>query len=151
MSEDKKAAIEVAEALGRVLADGFVLAAKLRNAFWNIEGAAFLTGRSLLADLALAEWQSLDPLADRIRALGRPVKGSPEEIAPLSGISGRLPLYAGDDIARGLSTDLEIMSETVAAARDIALDNADAVSAHLMEDRLGHIQALAWKVRAYRS
>ncbi len=151
MSDDKMAAKEVGDALQRALADGFVFAAKARNASWNIQGGAILTMRDLLAEMALSEWCALDRLADRIRALGRPVRGAPEEIAPLSSISGRLPLFAGDDIMRGLLTDVEIMCETLVAARDIASDNSDGISAALADDRLGHFQDLAWKIRAYLS
>ncbi|SEK95332.1 Dps family protein [Parapedobacter koreensis] len=61
---------KVAEILGVLLADEFVLYTKTRNAHWNVEGLDFHSVHVYFEELydELAEW--VDEVAERIRSLG---------------------------------------------------------------------------------
>lgn len=61
---------EVAHTLTKVLADEFVLYTKTRNAHWNVEGPDFYSKHTFFESQYEALDETMDNVAERIRALG---------------------------------------------------------------------------------
>ena len=66
----------VAGALSRVLADTYTLYLTSHNFYWNVTGPAFTTLRAAFMEQYTELWNALDPIAERIRALGEWAPGS---------------------------------------------------------------------------
>ncbi|HVE13412.1 MAG TPA: DNA starvation/stationary phase protection protein [Elusimicrobiota bacterium] len=67
---------QVARILGRLLADEFVLYAKVRNFHWNVEGPRFAQLHKFFEELYEDLDEIVDEVAERIRALDKPSPGS---------------------------------------------------------------------------
>ncbi|MFT3822945.1 MAG: DNA starvation/stationary phase protection protein [Chitinophagaceae bacterium] len=61
---------EVAHALSKILADEFVLYTKTRNAHWNVEGPDFYSKHTFFENQYEQLDETMDNVAERIRALG---------------------------------------------------------------------------------
>lgn len=68
ITQDKLAA--VAQSLGRILADEFVLYTKTRKAHWNVEGADFYGKHKFFEEQYTQLSDIVDDVAERIRKLG---------------------------------------------------------------------------------
>jgi len=79
-----KARKEVATILARLLADGYVLYTKTRNAHWNVTGPDFHAMHKFFEEQYDQIDESLDEIAERIRALGHAAPGSLAEMMKLA-------------------------------------------------------------------
>ncbi len=61
---------EIAAGLSRLLADTYVLYGKTHGFHWNVTGPMFNTLHLMFMDQYTELWNSLDEIAERIRALG---------------------------------------------------------------------------------
>ncbi|MFM8674468.1 MAG: Dps family protein, partial [Vulcanococcus sp.] len=61
---------QIAQGLGRVLADSTVLYAKTHGFHWNVTGPMFNTLHLMFMEQYTELWTALDEIAERIRALG---------------------------------------------------------------------------------
>jgi hypothetical protein len=84
---------ECAGALAKVLSDTFVLYLKTHNFHWNVEGPQFLGLHEMFEKQYRDLWNSIDDIAERIRALGQPAPGTTEKFKELAEIkeNGRIP------------------------------------------------------------
>lgn len=62
--------------LSRVLADTYFLYLKTRNFHWNVEGPKFRSLHLMFEEQYRDLWQSLDDIAERIRARGAYAPGT---------------------------------------------------------------------------
>jgi starvation-inducible DNA-binding protein len=60
----------IAQGLSRLLADTYLLYLKTHNFHWNVEGPMFQTLHVMFMDQYTEQWNAIDPIAERIRALG---------------------------------------------------------------------------------
>ena len=72
---DRKA---IADGLGRVLADTYMLYLKTHAFHWNVEGPMFNTLHAMFMEQYTELWNAVDLVAERIRALGFPAPGTAE-------------------------------------------------------------------------
>ncbi len=66
----------IAQGLSRLLADTYVLYLKTHGFHWNVEGPMFQTLHLMFMDQYTEAWNAIDPIAERIRALGHYAPGS---------------------------------------------------------------------------
>ena len=66
---------QVAESLGPILADHYLLTLKTQNFHWNVTGPNFQGLHSLFGTQYEALFAAVDEIAERIRALGFPAPG----------------------------------------------------------------------------
>lgn len=86
-AKDRK---KIAEGLSRLLADTYLLYLKTHNFHWNVEGPMFQTLHLMFMGQYTEAWNAIDPIAERIRALGaadrgrrqRPADARPADAAP---------------------------------------------------------------------
>ena len=67
---------EIAEGLGRLLADSYTLYLKTHNFHWNVTGPMFNTLHAMFEQQYTELATAVDEIAERIRALGEPAPGS---------------------------------------------------------------------------
>lgn len=79
-----KARKEIAAILVKLLADEYILYTKSRNAHWNVTGADFHAMHGFFEEQYDQIDESIDEIAERIRALGHDAPGSLAEFIKLA-------------------------------------------------------------------
>ena len=140
--------LAIAEGLGRVLADSYVLYGKTHGFHWNVTGPMFNTLHLMFMGQYTELWTALDVIAERIRALGHPAPFGGANFAPLASI----PETQGVPAAMAMVQELMLGHEAVArTARDLfALVSAanDQPTADLLTQRLQIHEKTAWMLRS---
>lgn len=92
-----KARKDIAGLLAKLLADEYVLYTKTRNAHWNVTGPDFPAMHSFFESQYDQMEDSIDEIAERIRALGHQSPGSLTEMVRLT----RLKELPGENLRSG--------------------------------------------------
>jgi starvation-inducible DNA-binding protein len=139
---------EVAEKLADTLADEYQIRLNTQGLHWNVEGPLFYSVHKLTDDQYTELADSIDQVAERIRALGMP---APQTFADLNRRStiDDLPEKAElSDCIQRLVTDYEVAARRAARAVKLAEQYGDIKSADLLTDRIGVYDDNAWMLRA---
>ena len=139
---------KIADGLSRLLADTFALYLKTHNFHWNVKGPMFQTLHVMFEAQYNELWLALDPIAERIRALGFPAPGTASEFAKLSSIAETQGVPDAKEMVRILVQGHEAVART---ARKIfpAVDKAsDEPSADLLTQRMQVHEKTAWMLRS---
>ncbi len=145
---DAKDRQKVAEALSRLLADTYTLYLKTHSFHWNVEGPMFNTLHLMFMDQYTELWQSLDVIAERIRALGYPAPGTYKEFAKLSSIEETAGAPAAMEMVKHLVKGHEAVARTARTAFTPAEKAGDQASADLLTQRLQVHEKSAWMLRS---
>ncbi|KAF0174522.1 MAG: DNA starvation/stationary phase protection protein [Hyphomonadaceae bacterium] len=145
----KKKREAVADALAQALADTYALYQKTHLYHWNVQGPRFGPLHALFGVQYNELWVALDPMAERIRALG--------VMAPTHGaIAKRSTVVADNDAApsedamlRALLVGNETLVKSARAALEVADDAGDQATADLMTERCAAGEKAAWMLRAH--
>ncbi len=139
---------KIAEGLARLLADSYTLYLKTHNFHWNVTGPMFNTLHLMFMQQYTEQWNALDLIAERIRALGHFAPGSYATYARLSSI----PEESGVPPAQVMVQQLVEAQEAVArTARSLfpLVDKAnDQPTADLLTQRLQVHEKTAWMLRS---
>ena len=143
----EKDRLAIAKGLSGLLADSFTLYLMTHNFHWNVTGPMFNSLHAMFMDQYTEQWNALDVIAERIRALGveapasyeayaalttiPPVKGSPKALEMVA-----LLVSAQEATAR---TARELLSVAEAANDQPTLD--------LLTQRLDVHEKTAWMLR----
>ncbi len=84
ISENDRA--KIAEGLSGLLADSYTLYLMTHNFHWNVTGPMFNTLHIMFMGQYTEQWNALDMIAERIRALGYPAPGTYKEFVKLATI-----------------------------------------------------------------
>jgi starvation-inducible DNA-binding protein len=84
---DLVARTETAAALGRLLADSYILYLKTQGFHWNVVGPQFEPLHAMFQEQYTELAQAIDDIGERIRALGVKAPGSFSQFVTLSSIS----------------------------------------------------------------
>src|SRR5512138_2028885 len=85
ISEKDRSAI--AGGLARLLADTYTLYLTTHNFHWNVTGPMFNTLHLMFMTQYTELWNAVDPIAERIRALGHPAPGSYAQFGKLASVA----------------------------------------------------------------
>ena len=145
LSEEQRTAI--AGGLSKLLADSFTLYLMTHNFHWNVTGPMFNSLHLMFMGQYTEQWNALDGIAERIRALGVKAPGSYEEYAKLTSI----PPVKGEPKAMEMVALLVAAQETTAkTARslfDLVNEANDQPTADLLTQRLDIHEKTAWMLR----
>lgn len=139
---------KIADGLARLLADTFALYLKTHNFHWNVKGPMFQTLHVMFEQQYNELWLALDPVAERIRALGFPAPGTSSAFAKLSSIPETPGVPDAKEMVRILVQGHEAVART---ARKIfpAVDKAsDEPTADLLTQRMQVHEKTAWMLRS---
>jgi starvation-inducible DNA-binding protein len=138
---------KIADALSRMLADSYILYLKTHNFHWNVTGPMFQTLHIMFMQQYTELWNSLDLIAERIRALGHPAPGSYKRYVELSSIREEEGVPAAVDMIKQLVAGQEAVTRTARATFKIADAADDQPTADLMTQRMEILEKNAWMLR----
>jgi len=139
----------IANGLSRLLADTYTLYLTTHNFHWNVTGPMFNTLHAMFMTQYTELWNAVDPIAERIRALGHPAPGSYAQFGSLATVpdAPATPPKALE-MVRILVQGHEAVART---ARDLfpLVDEAnDQPTADLLTQRLDIHEKTAWMLRS---
>lgn len=139
---------KIADSLAHLLADTYVLYLKTHQFHWNVTGPQFPVLHELFETQYRELFESLDAIAERIRALGHYVPGTSREFASLSSIpEDRSPMKAMD-MVRKLLEGHEAATRAAHQAFEIADAANDQSTADLLTQRMQEHEKTAWMLRS---
>ncbi len=142
---------KIAEQLSRFLADSYTLYLKTHNFHWNVTGPMFNTLHVMFEGQYTEQWNALDDIAERIRALGYNAPGSYAEFVKLSSIKEEPGLETAPEwreMVRQLVVGNEAVCRTARKAIDVADDGDDEPTEDLLISRLRTHEKNAWMLRS---
>ncbi len=137
----------IAESLSRMLADSYILYLKTHNFHWNVTGPMFQALHNLFMTQYTEQWNALDLIAERIRALGHPAPGSYKRFVELSSLQEEDGVPAALDMVRQLVAGQEAVARTARAAFKVANAADDQPTADLLTQRMEVHEKNAWMLR----
>ncbi|WP_370632062.1 Dps family protein [Pusillimonas sp. MFBS29] len=138
----------VATELSKMLADSYTLYLMTHNFHWNVTGPLFNTLHLMFMTQYTEEWQALDAIAERIRALGHFAPGTYAEYAKLSSIAESSSVPDAESMIRLLVKGNESVAKTARAALKKAEGVDDQPTVDLLTQRLDVHEKNAWMLRS---
>jgi starvation-inducible DNA-binding protein len=145
-SKDRAA---IAGGLSRLLADTYTLYLTTHNFHWNVTGPMFNTLHAMFMAQYTELWNAVDPIAERIRALGHAAPGSYGQFGKLSSIADApaQPPKAMQ-MVRILVDGHEAVARTARGIFVLADKADDQPTADLLTQRLDVHEKTAWMLRS---
>lgn len=147
ISEQDRA--EVSHELSKLLADAYSLYLTTHSFHWNVTGPQFTTLHDMFMGQYTEQWEALDEIAERIRALGHYAPGSYQQYAELSSISPPTDVPEAEDMIRLLVVGNQAVAKTARAALERAEAASDAPTVDLLTRRLDVHEKNAWMLRSH--
>ena len=139
----------IAEGLSRLLADTYTLYLTTHNFHWNVTGPMFNTLHQMFMTQYTELWNAVDPIAERIRALGHAAPGSYAQFGRLAAIKDA-PSTPPKAMAmvRILVEGHEAVARTARGVFPLADKAGDEPTADLLTQRLTVHEQTAWMLRS---
>ena len=139
----------IAKGLSHLLADTYTLYLTTHNFHWNVTGPMFNTLHAMFMAQYTELWNAVDPIAERIRALGHAAPGSYGQFGALASISDApaTPPKALD-MVRTLVEGHEAVARTARGVFPLAAKADDQPTADLLTQRLAVHEQAAWMLRS---
>ncbi len=152
MSADAQKAVDtdntVALNLSKVLADTFTIYQKTHGYHWNVKGPNF-RGLHLLFEEQYNElWNSIDEIAERIRALDHAAPMGADAFANLTSIKDGDPSKSAEAMIKDLIAGHETAIATLKKAAEIADDAGDISTNDLCTGRITAHEKHRWMLKA---
>ncbi|MEA5475413.1 Dps family protein [Synechococcus sp. CCY9201] len=139
---------QIADELGRLLADSYVLYGKTHGFHWNVTGPMFNTLHLMFMDQYTELWTALDVIAERIRALGFPAPFGGATFAGLASIAETEGVPPALAMVRELVSGHEAVARTARKVFAMADEANDQPTADLLTQRLQIHEKTAWMLRS---
>jgi starvation-inducible DNA-binding protein len=139
----------IAGGLNKLLADTFTLYLTTHNFHWNVTGPMFNTLHTMFMEQYTELWNAVDPIAERIRALGHPAQGTYAQFTQLSSLrdAPAAPPKALE-MVRILVEGHEAVARTARGIFPLADKASDEPTADLLTQRLDVHEKTAWMLRS---
>ena len=144
----EKDRIAIAKGLSKLLADSFTLYLMTHNFHWNVTGPMFNTLHTMFMDQYTEQWNALDIIAERIRALGHPAPGTFSEFAKLTSVKEVAGVPKANDMVRHLVDAQETTARTARKLFPVVEAANDQPTADLLTQRLEIHEKTAWMLRS---
>ena len=144
----EKDRIAIAKGLSKLLADSFTLYLMTHNFHWNVTGPMFNTLHTMFMGQYTEQWNALDIIAERIRALGHPAPGTYKEFVKLASIKEIEGVPKSEDMVRHLVAAQEATARTARKLFDLVNAANDQPTADLLTQRLEVHEKTAWMLRS---
>lgn len=140
---------QMAQNLGLILADTYVLYTKTQNFHWNVEDPRFYSLHLLLEkqyeDLA----EAIDEIAERIRMLGERSPASLKQFLDMASLNESDGDLSGDEMFEVLLNDHETLCRFIRERIALASKLGDEGTADLLIQRLRFHEKTAWMLRSH--
>ncbi len=144
----KKDREKIAAGLSRLLADSYTLYLMTHNFHWNVKGPMFNTLHLMFMAQYTEQWNALDLIAERIRALDCPAPGTYKEFVKLASIKEVEGVPKATDMIRHLVAAQEATARTARSLFPVVEKANDQPSADLLTQRLEVHEKTAWMLRS---
>jgi starvation-inducible DNA-binding protein len=144
--KDRKA---ISGGLARLLADTYTLYLTTHNFHWNVTGPMFNTLHAMFMAQYTELWNAVDPIAERMRALGHMAPGSYKQFGELASVpdAPETPPKALE-MVRILVAGHEAVARTARSVFPLAEEANDQPTADLLTQRLDIHEKTAWMLRS---
>ena len=139
---------KIAKGLSRLLADSYTLYLMTHNFHWNVKGPMFNTLHLMFMGQYTEQWNALDLIAERIRALGHPAPGTYQQFVKLASIEEVEGVPSANDMIRHLVAAQEATARTARKLFDVVAKANDQPTADLLTQRLDVHEKTAWMLRS---
>jgi len=139
---------EIVAGLSALLADSYTLYLMTHNFHWNVTGPQFNSLHIMFMNQYTEQWNAIDVIAERIRALGFPAPGTYKEFVKLASIQEVEGVPKANDMIRHLVAAQEATART---ARKLfaTVDKAnDQPTADVLTQRIDVHEKTAWMLRS---
>lgn len=144
----KKDRARIAEGLSRLLADSYTLYLMTHNFHWNVKGPMFNTLHLMFMTQYTEQWNALDLIAERIRALDFPAPGTYRQFSKLDSIKEVEGVPKATDMIRLLVDAQEATARTARGLFALVDKANDQPTADLLTQRLEVHEKTAWMLRS---
>jgi starvation-inducible DNA-binding protein len=138
----------IAGGLSRLLADTYLLYLKTHNFHWNVEGPMFQTLHQMFMEQYTEAWNAIDPIAERIRALGHYAPGSYKQYIKLASVKETDGVPKAEQMVRQLIEGQETVTRTARSVLPLADGANDQPTLDLLTQRLDTHEKNAWMLRS---
>lgn len=144
-AEDRK---KIAQGLSAFLADSYTLYLMTHNFHWNVTGPQFNSLHNMFMTQYTEQWNALDMIAERIRALGHPAPGTYKEFSKLASIKEIEGVPKAREMIQHLVDANEGTARTARALFRVVDAANDQPTADLLTQRLEVHEKTAWMLRS---
>ncbi|MBV5262606.1 Dps family protein [Pinisolibacter aquiterrae] len=145
---DEATRAKIADGLSALLADSYTLYLMTHNFHWNVKGPMFNTLHLMFMGQYTEQWNALDLIAERIRALGFPAPGTYKEFVARASIKEVEGVPKATDMIRHLVEAQEATARTARALFPVVEEANDQPTADLLTQRLDVHEKTAWMLRS---
>jgi starvation-inducible DNA-binding protein len=139
---------QIARGLAKLLADTYTLYLMTHNFHWNVVGPMFNTLHNMFMTQYTELWNAIDPIAERIRALGFPAPGTYAEYARLSTVKEVAGVPKAEEMVALLIRGHDTVARTARALLPAADAANDQPTLDLITQRLDIHEKTAWMLRS---
>ena len=139
---------KIADGLSALLADSYTLYLMTHNFHWNVTGPQFNSLHTMFMTQYTEQWNALDIIAERIRALGFPAPGTYKEFVKLASIKEVEGVPKANDMVRHLVAAQEATARTARKLLPLVGEADDQPTADLLTQRLDVHEKTAWMLRS---
>ena len=139
---------KIVRGLSALLADSYTLYLMTHNFHWNVTGPQFNSLHLMFMGQYTEQWNALDIIAERIRALGHPAPGTYKEFVKLASIKEVEGVPKTDDMIRHLVAAQEATARTARKLFPVVEAANDQPTADLLTQRLEIHEKTAWMLRS---
>lgn len=139
---------KIVDGLSALLADSYTLYLMTHNFHWNVKGPMFNSLHLMFMEQYTEQWNALDLIAERIRALGHPAPGTYKEFVKLASIKEVEGVPQATDMVRHLVAAQEATARTARKLFPIVDAASDEPTADLLTQRLEVHEKTAWMLRS---
>jgi len=139
---------KVAAGLSALLADSYTLYLMTHNFHWNVTGPHFNSLHVMFMNQYTEQWNALDLIAERIRALGHAAPGTYKEFNQLSSIKEVEGVPKANAMVQYLVEAHESVARTARDLFNVVAAVNDQPTADLLTQRLDIHEKTAWMLRS---
>ena len=139
---------KIVRGLSALLADSYTLYLMTHNFHWNVTGPQFNSLHLMFMGQYTEQWNALDIIAERIRALGHPAPATYKEFVKLASIKEVDGVPKTNDMIRQLVAAQEATARTARKLFPVVEAAGDQPTADLLTQRLEIHEKTAWMLRS---
>ena len=138
----------IAQGLGRLLADTYVVYLKTHSFHWNVEGPMFQTLHQMFMVQYTETWNAIDLIAERIRSLGEYAPGTYREYSKLARVPETEGVPRAEEMVQLLIEGQEAIVRTAREVLAVADQANDQPTLDLLTQRMQVHEKNAWMLRS---
>lgn len=139
---------KIVKGLSALLADSYTLYLMTHNFHWNVTGPQFNSLHNMFMTQYTEQWQALDEIAERIRALGFPAPGTYKEFSKLTSIKEVEGVPSATEMIKHLVAAQETTARTARSLFALVNEANDQPTADVLTQRLNIHEKTAWMLRS---